>query len=74
MSIPDPTAADFAGVRVTRDSAIAIWTLDRPERMNALSRAVVRELGRLAREAARDASLRGVIITGSGGKAFCARE
>ncbi len=72
MSTQESPAAVAAGVRVTRDDAIAVWTLDRPERMNALSRAVVRELGRLAREAAQDRSLRGVILTGAGGKAFCA--
>jgi methylglutaconyl-CoA hydratase len=72
MSHSEAAQNESAGVRVAREDAIAIWTLDRPERMNALSRAVVRELGRLAREAARDTSLRGVIITGSGGKAFCA--
>jgi len=60
------------GVSVERRGAIAIWTIDRPERMNALSRAVVRELGRLAREAEGDAELRAVVITGAGDKAFCA--
>lgn len=60
------------GVKTERRGAIAIWTLDRPDRMNALSRAAVRELGRLAREAAADAGLRAVILTGAGDKAFCA--
>jgi methylglutaconyl-CoA hydratase len=60
------------GVTTERRGRIAIWTLDRPERMNALSRAVVRELGRLAREAALDRDLRAVILTGAGEKAFCA--
>lgn len=60
------------GVRTERRGRIAIWTIDRAERMNALSRAVVRELGRLAREAAADPELRGVILTGAGEKAFCA--
>jgi enoyl-CoA hydratase/carnithine racemase len=40
--------------------------------MNALSRAVVREIGRLAREAAADAQVRVVILTGAGDRAFCA--
>ncbi len=60
------------GVRSERRGPIAIWTIDREERMNALSRAVVRELGRLAREAAGDPSLRAVIVTGAGDRAFCA--
>jgi enoyl-CoA hydratase/carnithine racemase len=65
-------AAGGVGVRTERRGAIAIWTLDRPERMNALSRAAVRELGRLAREAAKDRTLRAVVLTGAGEKAFCA--
>lgn len=60
------------GVRVERRGAIAVWTIDRPDRSNALSRAVVRELGRLAREAADDRELRAVVITGAGDKVFCA--
>jgi methylglutaconyl-CoA hydratase len=60
------------GVRSERRESVAIWTLDRPERMNALSRAVVRELWRLAREAAADPGVRVVVITGAGDKAFCA--
>ena len=60
------------GVEVERRGGIAIWTIARPARMNALSRAVVRELGRLAREAGSDASLRAVIVTGEGERAFCA--
>jgi methylglutaconyl-CoA hydratase len=60
------------GVTVAREGAVAIWTLDRPERRNALSRALVRELGRLAREAAGDPTLRAVVLTGAGDKAFCA--
>ncbi len=60
------------GVKVERQARIAVWTLDRPDRMNALSRAVVRELGRLAREAREDRDLRAVVLTGAGDKAFCA--
>jgi enoyl-CoA hydratase/carnithine racemase len=76
--MPDPadaapaTSTASSDVRVERRGAVAIWTIDRPDRMNALSRAVVRELGRLAREAASDRTLRGVVITGAGSRAFCA--
>lgn len=66
------TEKDEAGVRVERRGAIAIWTLDRPERMNALSRATVRRLGALCREVAVDDDIRVVIVTGSGDRAFCA--
>ena len=65
-------AAGGLGVRVERRGAFAIWVIDRESRYNALSRSVVRELGRLAREAAGDPTLRAVIVTGAGEKAFCA--
>ncbi|MCS6798786.1 MAG: enoyl-CoA hydratase-related protein [Myxococcota bacterium] len=61
-----------SGVRAERRGGIAIWTIDRPDRANALSRDVVRELGRLAREAGGDRSLRGVVITGAGDRVFSA--
>jgi len=51
---------------------LAIWTIDRPDRRNALSRAVVREIGRLSREARSDGTLRAIILTGTGELAFCA--
>jgi methylglutaconyl-CoA hydratase len=51
---------------------VAIWTIDRPERMNALSREALVALGRLAREVQTNESVRAVVITGSGEKAFCA--
>ena len=59
-------------VRVTVDDRVAVWTLDRPARMNALSRATVRRLGALAREIHGDPKIRAVVLTGSGDRAFCA--
>jgi enoyl-CoA hydratase len=59
-------------VRVEQRGAVAVWTLDRPDRMNALSRPMLLALGKLAREAATNASIRAVVITGAGNKAFCA--
>ena len=59
-------------VRVERRSAVAIVTIDRPERMNALSWATVRRLGEVGQELAADASVRLCVLTGAGDKAFCA--
>jgi len=59
-------------VRVQRRAAIAVLTIDRPERMNALSWATVQQLGEIGRELALDSSVLGVIVTGAGDKAFCA--
>jgi methylglutaconyl-CoA hydratase len=59
-------------VRVEQRGAVAVWTLDRPDRMNALSRDTLLALGKLSREAATNASVRAVVLTGAGDRAFCA--
>jgi len=59
-------------IRVDQRGAVAIWTIDRPDRMNALSRETLLAFGRLAREAITNASIRAIVITGAGEKAFCA--
>jgi methylglutaconyl-CoA hydratase len=59
-------------VRLERRAAVAVVTLDRPERMNALSWATVQRLGEVGRELAADASVRVCVLTGAGEKAFCA--
>ena len=52
--------------------AIAYVTLNRPKVLNALKQAVFAELKSAFEDARNDASIRGVILTGSGGKAFAA--
>jgi len=59
-------------IRVEQRGAVAVWTIDRPARRNALSRATLLALGGLAREAATNASIRAVVLTGAGDAAFCA--
>jgi len=59
-------------VRIERRGAVAILTIDRPERMNALSWATVQRLGELGRELASDPGVLLVVLTGAGDKAFCA--
>lgn len=54
------------------DDAIACITINRPKAMNAINDAVMSELGFLFQEQLDPASLKGVIITGSGSKAFVA--
>ena len=62
---------DNAIVKLEREGAIAIVTLDRPEALNALNLRVFDELEATFLELARDPSLRAVILTGAG-KAFVA--
>ena len=54
-----------------RDSIAGI-RFDRPEKLNALSMYMKEELKRILNELASDDSLRAVIITGAGERAFCA--
>jgi methylglutaconyl-CoA hydratase len=64
--------SDDFPVRVEQRGTVAVWTLDRPDRMNALTRAMLKALGKLAREVAANDSVRAVVVTGAGEKAFCA--
>ena len=63
---------DAEPVTLDKKGGAAILTLDREERMNALSRATLLAFGRIGRELALDPALRAIVITGSGEKAFCA--
>lgn len=59
-------------VRVEQRGTVSVWTIERPDRMNSLSRATLFAFGKLAREAIENDSVRAIVITGSGEKAFCA--
>jgi len=64
--------SNIDGARLERRGSIALITLDRPERMNSLSRALVRRIGEIGHELAQQDDLGLVILTGAGAKAFCA--
>lgn len=51
---------------------IAVITINRPDKLNALNDAVVRELADAAERVATDAAIAGAILTGAGPKAFVA--
>lgn len=59
-------------IRVEQRGAVAVWTIDRADRANAMSRPTLLAFGKLAREAATNASVRAIVVTGAGEKAFCA--
>ena len=59
-------------IRVDREDAVAIVTVDRQEAMNALDVATLTELRDRLRELADDAAARVVVLTGAGERAFVA--
>jgi 2-(1,2-epoxy-1,2-dihydrophenyl)acetyl-CoA isomerase len=59
--------------RVERDGAVATVTLDRPDALNAQTRASRRALLRDLRALSADATVRSVVLTGAG-RAFCAGQ
>jgi len=62
----------FENIRIDRDGATAVVTIDRRTVLNALNRATIDELRRAALELGRDDEVRVVILTGAGEKAFVA--
>ncbi|MGB9454836.1 MAG: enoyl-CoA hydratase-related protein [Bryobacteraceae bacterium] len=54
------------------EAGIVLVTINRPEKRNALSRAVVMELGAAFDRVAEDAAIRAAIVTGAGDTAFVA--
>lgn len=59
-------------VEVTREAGVAVVTINRPEALNALDTRTNHELERIAGDLARDESVRAVVLTGAGDKAFVA--
>ncbi|MBM3491139.1 MAG: 2-(1,2-epoxy-1,2-dihydrophenyl)acetyl-CoA isomerase [Alphaproteobacteria bacterium] len=58
-------------IHVADANGVRTLTLDRPERLNALSHTLVRELTEAVKAAGRDASVRCLLLTGAG-RGFCA--
>jgi len=62
----------FENLLLTREGAVAVATINRPQVLNALNTATLHELRRLTLELTDDATVRSVIVTGAGDKAFVA--
>lgn len=59
------------GLRTATRDAVRVLTIDRPERLNALSVALMDELGSEFLDAGADPDIRAILVTGSGDRAFC---
>jgi len=60
----------YANIRAEREGALALITIDRPEKHNAISLDTLDELQTAVAEAGRAESVRVIAITGAGDKAF----
>jgi enoyl-CoA hydratase len=63
---------DYDTILLERSGAVATITLNRPKALNALNEVVLSELVMAIDELEADASIRAVIVTGAGDKAFAA--
>ncbi|MEU3332258.1 enoyl-CoA hydratase/isomerase family protein [Glutamicibacter creatinolyticus] len=63
---------EYQNITVQSSAGIGVLTVNRPERRNALNRAVVGELRQALQDFEEDVSVRVVVFTGAGAKAFVA--
>ena len=62
---------EFENLVCVREGRVLTVSMNRPEKLNALSPALLRDLGAAARLIADDASIRAAVLTGNG-RGFCA--
>lgn len=63
---------NFENILVDKEEQIAIITINRPTKLNALNKATIEELHQALKALENDKSVRVIILTGSGEKAFVA--
>jgi enoyl-CoA hydratase len=64
--------SDYSLLKLDVADGIATITVNRPDKLNALNRETIEELGRAVAEVAERDDVRGAIVTGAGEKAFVA--
>lgn len=64
--------ADYETISIEKRGGVAVFTINRPEKLNALSSAVHQEGVEALNELRRDGEVRVVVITGAGKKSFIA--
>jgi enoyl-CoA hydratase len=63
---------NYATLLVTDDGAVRTLTINRPDKLNALNAQVIADLTEAFAQAGKDESVRALVLTGAGGKAFVA--
>ena len=66
------TTGEAAELLVDRRGGVLWLTIDREARRNAMSHAVLAGMGDAITAAQSDRSIRAIVVTGAGTKAFCA--
>jgi enoyl-CoA hydratase/carnithine racemase len=66
----DPGAPMTVRLAADKDTGVAVVTVDRPTRLNAIDLPTVGELNVLWRELRFDDTVRAIVLTGAGGRAF----
>jgi enoyl-CoA hydratase len=64
--------SDYQYIIVERNEPVGVITLNRPKELNALNFSIVSELANALEELDRDQTIRSIVITGAGEKAFAA--
>lgn len=72
MSTTAETKPDFPDLRIAIEGGLAILTIDRPKALNALNESLLGQLEGALESLEADSSLRVLIVTGGGEKAFVA--
>lgn len=62
----------MANILSETQDQICLLTINRPDKLNALNKETIKELGECVKQADQDKSVKSIIITGSGDKAFVA--
>jgi enoyl-CoA hydratase len=62
----------MSNIKIENQDSIRIITINRPDKLNALNRETIKELGEAIGEAGNEISVKCIIITGEGQKAFVA--
>ena len=63
---------NFENILLSQKEALAIITINRPKKLNALNKATIEELHEAFQVIDKDSSVKVIVITGSGEKAFVA--
>lgn len=62
----------MTNLKITKEGSVEIITINRPDKLNALNKATIAELGSAITDAAASKEVTAIVITGSGEKAFVA--